>query len=42
MPVKFAVAHGPVRICGAWVEVDVATGRALKIERVSELWQEPA
>lgn len=41
MPVKFSVAHGPVRVCGAWVEVDVATGRALKIERVAELWQEP-
>ena len=41
MPVKFSVAHGPVRVCGAWVEVDVATGRALKIERVSELWTEP-
>lgn len=41
MPVKFAVAHGTVRVCGAWVEVDVATGRALKIERVSELWTEP-
>lgn len=40
MPVKFAVAHGPVRVCGAWVEVDVATGRALRIERVSELCPE--
>lgn len=41
LPVKFAVAHGPVRICGAWVEVDVATGKALQIERVNELWREP-
>ena len=40
MPVKFQVAHGPVRVCGAWVEVDVATGRALHIERVSEIWNE--
>jgi len=41
MPVKFLVANGPVRVCGAWVEVDADTGRALRIERVSELWQEP-
>lgn len=40
-PVKFAVAHGPVRVCGAWVEVDTATGRTLHIERVCEIWQEP-
>ena len=40
-PVKFGVAHGPVRVCGAWVEVDTATGRALHIERVCEIWQEP-
>ena len=40
LPVKFAVAHGPVRVCGAWVEVDVATGKAMRIERVNEMWQE--
>jgi calcineurin-like phosphoesterase len=38
--VKFAVANGPVRVCGAWVEIDVATGKALKIERVSEMWED--
>jgi metallophosphoesterase (TIGR00282 family) len=41
MPVKFAVANGPVRVCGAWVEVEPATGKALKVERVSEMWREP-
>ncbi len=39
-PVKFSVARGPVRVCGAWVEVDVKTGNALKIERVAEIWNE--
>ena len=41
LPVKFAVANGPVRVCGAWVDVDLTTGRAVKIERVSEMWEEP-
>lgn len=41
LPAKLAVAHGPVRVCGAWVEVDCTTGRALHIERICELWQEP-
>ncbi len=41
MPVKFAVANGPVRVSGAWVEVEIVTGRAVRIERVSEIWEEP-
>jgi 2',3'-cyclic-nucleotide 2'-phosphodiesterase len=33
MPVKFVVEReGPMILCGAWVEIDVATGKALKIE----------
>jgi 2',3'-cyclic-nucleotide 2'-phosphodiesterase len=33
---KFVVEiKGPVALCGAWVEVDAQTGKALKIERVS-------
>lgn len=35
MPVKFEVErHGPMVMTGAWVEIDPATGKALKIERV--------
>ena len=36
-PVAFPVARGPVKVCGALIEIDEATGRALKIERVAEL-----
>ena len=41
LPVKFAVANGSVRVCGAWIEVDAATGKAIHIERINETWQEP-
>jgi metallophosphoesterase (TIGR00282 family) len=41
MPVNFPVAHGPVHLCGAIVEIDESTGRALSIHRVNELY-EPA
>jgi metallophosphoesterase (TIGR00282 family) len=41
LPVKFAVANGPVRVCGAWVDVETATGKATAIGRVNEMWQEP-
>jgi metallophosphoesterase (TIGR00282 family) len=41
LPVKFAVAHGPVRVCGLWVEVETATGKAVGVGRVSEVWREP-
>ncbi len=40
MPVKFMVATGPVKVCGAWVEVNVATGHAVKIQRVAEVWHD--
>jgi 2',3'-cyclic-nucleotide 2'-phosphodiesterase len=40
MPVKFAVAHGEVRVCGAVIDVEAATGRAVRIERVNERWKE--
>ncbi len=38
MPGKFIVAPGPVKVCGAWMEIDCDTGKALKIERVAEVW----
>jgi len=34
MPVRFTVARHDPRLCGALVEIDPATGRALSIERV--------
>ena len=40
LPTPFPVADGPVRLCGAIVDVDEATGRALAIQRVSELLEE--
>jgi hypothetical protein len=33
-PAPFDVATGDVRLCGALVEVDAATGRAVSIERI--------
>ena len=41
MPVNFPVARGPVSLCGAVIEIDETTGRALSIQRVAELY-EPA
>lgn len=37
MPTRFPIADGPVRLCGAMVDVDVESGRCLSIQRVSEL-----
>jgi metallophosphoesterase (TIGR00282 family) len=37
MPGKFLVANGPVRVCGAWVEIDCATGKARQIQRIAEV-----
>lgn len=34
MPYPYDVAHGDVRLCGAIVELDSTTGRAISIERV--------
>jgi metallophosphoesterase (TIGR00282 family) len=33
---RFEVAKGGVRLQGVWIEVEVETGRALRIERVNE------
>ncbi len=41
LPVNFPVAKGPVKLCGALIEIDETTGRALSITRVAELF-EPA
>jgi metallophosphoesterase (TIGR00282 family) len=38
-PVVYPVAGGAVKLCGAVVEIDEESGKALKIERVSELWR---
>lgn len=37
MPAKFPVANWPVRLCGAVVQIDEATGRALSIARISKI-----
>jgi calcineurin-like phosphoesterase len=34
MPAPFDVAVGDVRLCGALVEVDTDTGKAISIERI--------
>lgn len=39
MPAKFPVANWPVRLCGAVVQIDEATGRALNIARISKSWK---
>lgn len=39
LPARLHVGHGPVVVCGAWIEVDIATGRALSIERIREFWE---
>jgi metallophosphoesterase (TIGR00282 family) len=38
LPVRLAVAGGPVRVNGLLVTVDTATGRALAVERVARDW----
>lgn len=40
MPTRFPIAKGPVRLCGAIMEVDVDTGACLEIKRVSKLLNE--
>lgn len=40
MPTAFPVAGGPVRLCGAIIEVDEVTGHALAIRRISKLENE--
>jgi metallophosphoesterase (TIGR00282 family) len=42
MPTRFPIAKGPVRICGAVIEVEVESGRCLEIKRISRLLADPA
>ena len=42
MPAKFPVANWPVRLCGAVVQVEEATGRARNIARISKIVEKPA
>jgi metallophosphoesterase (TIGR00282 family) len=42
LPAPFPVAKGEVRLCGAVVDVDETTGRALRIVRVNELVSAPS
>ncbi|MGC6425467.1 MAG: TIGR00282 family metallophosphoesterase [Akkermansiaceae bacterium] len=37
LPTRFPVAEGAVRLCGVTVEIDEESGKALKVERFSEL-----
>ncbi|MEM7383819.1 MAG: TIGR00282 family metallophosphoesterase [Verrucomicrobiota bacterium] len=37
LPTRFPVARGPVRLCGAMIDIDTATGKAVQIERFSRL-----
>ena len=37
MPTRFPIATGPVRLCGALVDVDPSTGRCLEISRFNRL-----
>lgn len=41
LPAQFPVASGPVRLCGAIVEVEESTGRAISIQRISEMAPSP-
>lgn len=40
LPTRFPVASGEVRLCGVTVEIDEESGKALKVERFSELIEE--
>ncbi|MGC4015143.1 MAG: TIGR00282 family metallophosphoesterase [Luteolibacter sp.] len=37
LPTRFPVAKGPVRLCGAIVDVDTETGKCVSVRRVSHL-----
>jgi len=41
-PILYPVAKGPVKLHGAIIDIDETTGRALKIERVADLYEPPA
>ena len=38
LPSRHHVARGPVKLCGALVDVDAQSGRALRIERIQRVW----
>src|SRR5882757_3754116 len=38
-PILYPVARGPVKLLGAIIEIDEATGRALSIERYAQVYQ---
>ena len=40
MPGRNHIAKGPVLVCGALVEADIATGRALSIQRIQREWHD--
>jgi len=40
MPTRFPIAKGSVRLCGAVIDIDETTGKAVQIERVSILCSE--
>ena len=42
LPTNFPVARGPVNLCGAMIDIDETTGRALKIERFVRRFEEAA
>lgn len=37
MPTRFPIAKGNVRLCGVFIDIDMETGKTLKIERLSKL-----
>jgi len=37
MPTRFPIAKGPVRLCGAIMEIEIESGKCLSIKRVSKL-----
>ena len=41
LPAPFPVAKGPVRLCGALIEIDEQTGRAMNIKRINEVIEPP-
>jgi calcineurin-like phosphoesterase len=40
-PILYPVARGPVKLLGAIIEIDELTGRALSIERFSQVYEPP-
>jgi len=40
LPSKGHIPRGPVKLCGAVVDVDTATGKAIRIERLQRIWNE--